>query len=128
MIIISIGRDPNNRIELEDTAQVVSNYHAELKIKDNGSMSLFDKSTNGTVVNGTQIPKTQDFPVYRGNVVSFANKATLNWSLVPEVPVSEDTLRIMSIGKNPDNDIQLSTQDRISRYHALLRITKDNAC
>jgi len=127
MIIIPIGRDENNRIVLDDAAQLISNYHAELKIKDNGSMFLFDKSTNGTFVNSTQIPKTQDFPVYRGNVVSFANKATLNWSMIPEVPATEDTLRIMSIGKNQDNDIQLSTQDRISRHHALLRITKDNS-
>ena len=89
-------------------------------------MFLFDKSTNGTFVNGTKIPKTQDFPVYRGNVVSFANKANLNWSMVPEIPSAENTLKIMSIGKNPDNDIQLSTQDRISRHHALIRLTKDN--
>lgn len=125
MIIISIGRDENNRIVLEDPAQAISNYHAELKIKDNGAMYLYDKSTNGTFVNGIRIAPKQDFPVQRGNTVLFANKVGLNWSTVPEVPVSEDTLRIMSIGKNSDNDIPLEMHDRISRYHALLRITKD---
>lgn len=125
MIIIPIGRDENNRIVLEDPAQSVSNYHAELKIKDNGAMFLYDKSTNGSFVNGIRIGPKQDFPLQRGNMVSFANKVNLNWSAVPEVPVSEDTLRIISIGKNSDNDIQLDMHDRISRYHALLRITKD---
>lgn len=125
MIIISIGRDENNRIVLEDPAQTVSNYHAELKIKDNGSMFLFDKSSNGSFVNGIRVTQKQDFPLQRGNVVSFANKVVLNWSTVPEVPVSEDTLRIVTIGKNSDNDIQLDMHDRTSRYHALLRVTKD---
>jgi pSer/pThr/pTyr-binding forkhead associated (FHA) protein/S1-C subfamily serine protease len=125
MIIISIGRDENNRIVLEDPAQTVSNYHAELKIKDNGSMFLFDKSSNGSFVNGIRVAPKQDFPLQRGNVVSFANKVILNWSTVPEVPVSEDTLRIVTIGKNSDNDIRLDQHDRTSRYHALLRVTKD---
>jgi pSer/pThr/pTyr-binding forkhead associated (FHA) protein len=125
MIIISIGRDENNRIALEDPFHLVSSYHAELKIKDNGSMFLFDKSSNGTFINGVKVPHRQDFPVYRGNSVMFANKLPLNWNLVPDVPSSEDTLRILTIGKNDDNDIHLNQHDRISRYHALLRITKD---
>ncbi len=125
MITITIGRDENNRIIIEDPAQIVSNYHAELKIKEDGSMFLYDKSSNGTFVNGTRIPKNQDFPVFRGNAISFANKVILNWALVPDVPASADTIRIMTIGKKPDNDIQLSATERTSRYHALLRITKD---
>lgn len=125
MISITIGRDPNSRIILEDPAQLVSNHHAELKIKDDGSMFIYDKSANGTFVNGIKIPRNQDFPVIRGNTVLFANKLNLNWALVPEVPVAEDTLRIMTIGKEPGNDIVLSGNDRISRFHALLRITRD---
>lgn len=125
MIIISIGRDENNRIVLEDPVQLVSNYQAELRIHDNGNMFLFDKSSNGTFVNGVRIPSRQDFPVYRGNMVLFANKIPLNWTLVPEVPAAEDTLRIMTIGKHNDNEIRLGQQDRISRHHALLRITKE---
>lgn len=125
MIIITIGRDQHNRIVLEDPAQLVSSHHAELKIKHDGTMFLYDKSANGTFVNGTRIPRHQDFPVTRGNTILFANKLSLNWAAVPDVPVADDTLRVMNIGKESGNDIQLSANDRISRYHALLRITKD---
>lgn len=125
MVIISIGRDENNRIALEDPFHLVSSFHAELKIKENGSMFLVDKSSNGTFINGVKVPHRQDFPVYRGNSVMFANKLPLNWNLVPDIPSSEDTLRIVTIGKNDDNDIHLNQHDRISRYHALLRVTKD---
>lgn len=124
MITITIGRDEANRIILRDESLLTSNFHAELRIKEDGSLFLYDRSVNGSFVNGIKIPKHTEFPLYRGNEVVFANAAKLDWSQVPDVAASADTFKLLSIGRNNDNDIRPGQDSGISRYHAILRITK----
>lgn len=82
----SIGRGDDCRIRIHDNSQRVSRNHATLKVMDNGKIFITDHSSNGTYVNGIKISQNVDFPVKRGDSVSFANTAELNWDLIPRKP------------------------------------------
>ena len=89
-----IGRGDNCQIRIHDATQRVSRTHATIKIMDNGKMFITDHSSNGTFVNGIKISQNVDFPVKRGDSVSFANTAELNWALIPK---RKNTLLIYSV-------------------------------
>lgn len=121
MQLLSIGRDADNRIVVPDPGKRVSGLHAELKLHDDGRMTLTDKSTNGTTVNGQPLPKNAEVPVRRGDAVLFANAAPLDWNRVPVVGPRADVRASYSIGRNADNAIPIP-HDRVSRYHATLLV------
>lgn len=123
MQLLSLGRDSGNRIVIPDPSQRVSGLHAELKLYDDGRITLTDKSTNGTTVNGQPVPRHGEVPVRRGDAVLFANVAPLDWNRVPVVGPPADVRASYSIGRNPDNAIVLP-HDRVSRYHATLLVDK----
>lgn len=79
----SIGRGDDCRIRLADVTQRVSRNHATLKVMDNGKIFITDHSANGTYLNGIKISPNVDFPVKRGDSISFANVAELNWVTIP---------------------------------------------
>ena len=80
-----IGRSDNCQIRIQDPTQRVSRNHATIKILKSGKIFITDHSTNGTWVNGVKISQNVDYPVKRGDVISFANAAELNWELLPRV-------------------------------------------
>lgn len=82
--IYTIGRDPSTDICLYDGGNLVSRFHAILKIRQDGSYVIIDQSTNGTFINGVRITRGREVPVTRKDTVMFANVAELDWSLVPE--------------------------------------------
>jgi FHA domain len=90
MQIISIGRKPDNQIVINDPSQTVSSYHAIIKVMET-NIFITDKSTNGTKVNGYQIPKETDYPIKRGDSISFANRFYLDWSKIPTISKPGDT-------------------------------------
>jgi len=51
---ITLGRDPYTDVRLEDPA--VSRLHLEIRRED-GNLILYDRSSNGTLVNGTRIKR-----------------------------------------------------------------------
>ncbi len=124
-MIISVGRASDNQIVLHDPTDKVSRYHADLNIKDNGEITIVDKSTNGTFVNGKQIPKGIEIKVQKEDKISFANVSILNWQNIP-LPKEDSTFRRQyRIGTANDNDIVLfDPNQKISRYHAILVIDK----
>jgi pSer/pThr/pTyr-binding forkhead associated (FHA) protein len=64
---ITIGRDAHNTISIDDS--MVSRDHALVqRIKEAFFIKDLD-STNGTYVNGNQIPKEKYFKLNRGDVV-----------------------------------------------------------
>lgn len=64
---ITIGRDENNTIQIEDT--LVSRFHALVqKIKNAYFIKDLD-STNGTLINGREIPKGNYFKLKQGDVL-----------------------------------------------------------
>jgi hypothetical protein len=79
----TIGRGDECLIRLQDNTQRVSRNHATLKVSGKGKMFIVDSSSNGTFVNGVKIASGIDFPVRRGDTVSFANAAELDWKLIP---------------------------------------------
>ena len=81
--IYSIGRDNSCDIVIIDDSNVISRFHAYLRV-DKGQYAIIDQSTNGTFVNGTRINSGVDVPVTRNDVVSFANLAVLDWNLIPK--------------------------------------------
>jgi pSer/pThr/pTyr-binding forkhead associated (FHA) protein len=122
-MVISIGRASDNRIVIFDSTEKVSRYHANLNLKDNGEITILDKSTNGTYVNGIKIPKEIEFSVQRGDKITFANIYNLDWQQVPSVDKKSNLKKQYRIGVSKDNDIVLSDlNQKISRYHAILKI------
>lgn len=83
MQIISIGRKPDNQIVINDHSQTVSSYHAIIKVTET-NIFITDKSTNGTKVNGYKIPKGTEYPINRGDSISFADRFYLDWSKIPQ--------------------------------------------
>lgn len=79
----AIGRAEDSRIRVQDNEKRISRKHATLKVMKNGTMFITDHSSNGTFVNGVKIASNVDFPVKRGDLVSFANEGNLDWELVP---------------------------------------------
>ena len=59
--ILGIGSNNRNSIQIDGTG--VSRFHATVKQKKDGKWYITDHSTNGTLVNGTRIPKNQDYRI-----------------------------------------------------------------
>ncbi len=77
MTTITIGRDPNNQIIINDPH--ISGNHANLQIDTYGNITLTDHSSNGTVVNG-QLIHNNSINLQKGDSVLFANIAPLDWN------------------------------------------------
>lgn len=124
MKLIKIGRSSQCNLVLP--SQKVSSLHAEMKLMDNGEIFLTDKqSTNGTFVGGNRIEPDVEVKIQRGDKVVFAD-TTLSWNSIPDLAKENAKYKkIYNIGKSYDNDIRL-TNDFCSRYHAQLRVTKNN--
>lgn len=82
--IYTIGRDSSSDICLYDGGNLVSRYHAVLKVKKNGTYVIIDQSLNGTYINGVRITQGREVPVTRKDTVMFANVVELDWSVIPK--------------------------------------------
>jgi pSer/pThr/pTyr-binding forkhead associated (FHA) protein/V8-like Glu-specific endopeptidase len=94
--VYSIGAHLNNRIQISDS-ELVSRFHATLKIDPKGKMYINDHSSNGTFVDGVRIPSNQDCPVTKKNRVMLANARPLDWKLVREKSTASLAKAIVSI-------------------------------
>lgn len=54
---ITIGRDPNSDIRIDERWDTASNNHADIKL-ENGELFYYDHSSNGTTINGKLIHHT----------------------------------------------------------------------
>jgi len=77
-----IGRNPDNDIVIIDQSLRISRYHAKLTVLDNGTITIYDQSTNGTYVNGVKIKSLVETPVSKSDSILFAKKALLDWNLI----------------------------------------------
>lgn len=84
-ITITIGRETDNQIVLNDHTDVTSRHHAVLMIMPNGKMTITDQSANGTYINGQRISPNVPVPVTRKDTISFAHQCTLDWDRVPKL-------------------------------------------
>jgi len=122
MQLISIGKSAGNRIVISDPR--ISSYHAEILLGDDGSIVITDKgSTNGTVVRGQRIRTETEVSLNRGDKVSFAGIADLDWSKIPILSPPPPRWQVYDIGTGLKNRIQVhDASGRVSRYHATLKI------
>jgi pSer/pThr/pTyr-binding forkhead associated (FHA) protein len=84
MKTLSIGRDTNCDIVINDSTDVISRRHALLNVTPSGKMTIIDQSSNGTYVNGIRISQNVPVPVTRKDIISFAHVAKLDWNFVPK--------------------------------------------
>jgi len=126
MILFTIGRELNNKYVItksDDPNRLTSNVHAEIYIRDDGSICIIDKSANGTSVNGRRIEKEVEVSLNRGDKVVFAGAHLLNWDKVPSVTPPSPGWKIFSIGTAFNNRVQISdSTNNVSRFHATLKI------
>lgn len=83
MKVLSIGRENNCDIVLNDSTDVISRRHAVLNIYPSGKMTIIDQGHNGTYVNGIRINPNTPYPITRKDSISFAHVMPLDWSQVP---------------------------------------------
>lgn len=72
---ITVGRVDDNMIVIGDIS--VSSHHAELTLQDGDYILRDIGSTNGTRVNGRDVPEGQDTPLQDGDSVLFGKVSTL---------------------------------------------------
>ena len=77
---ISIGRDPQSDIFVDDRWDTVSNEHAEIELRD-GKLVYYDHSSNGTVINKQKIHNTK-VGIYPGDIILLAGKFELSWDAI----------------------------------------------
>lgn len=92
--VLTIGRDYSSDIHINDHTDIVSRNHAVIEVGLFGKYYIIDQSRNGTYVNGMRIPSQQKYEVRRGDEVSLAHTAQLDWSQVPK----DNTLLLIIIG------------------------------
>lgn len=80
----SIGRDLNCDIVINDSTDVISRRHALLNVTSSGKMTIIDKSSNGTYVNGIRITQNVPVPVTRKDIISLAHVVKLDWNQIPK--------------------------------------------
>lgn len=84
MKILSVGRDPDCDIYIDDQTGMVSRRHASIRVKPFGIYELIDLSKNGTSINSNPMVPGKAKRIKRGDSVTFAGVGTLDWKLVPD--------------------------------------------
>jgi hypothetical protein len=77
---ITIGRAPECDLNIPESFPSVSNEHADLHLID-GSLTFFDHSSNGTMINGKKVHKTS-VSIKRGDKIVLGGSYELKW---PEI-------------------------------------------
>lgn len=116
---ITIGRNPESTICVDEQYDIVSNDHAE--ISQQGVEIVFtDHSSNGTIINGQKI-QGRSVNIYRGDKIVLAGVYELRWSDIDPliVPVGRPT-----VARNIRGDIH-STSDGQHRFSGHSRPTEN---
>ncbi len=121
MKILKIGSNPQNDIVLG--SDKVSGFHAELFLLNNGDILIEDKdSLNGTYIADQRIQPATEVAVKRGAPIRLAD-TELPWAQVPQQDDNSRFRKILGIGSNFRNEIQVAGKT-VSRFHATLKIDK----
>jgi|GEM_PF-2050110 len=97
--------------------QAVSARHCRLTALGDGSYLLEDlNSTNGTFIDGERLSAPR--PVNRGQRVTLGRSQPLPWPTdAAELSSSSTPLRVLRVGREPDNDFVVNVPT-VSSYHA----------
>lgn len=109
----------------------VSSLHAEIKVYDDMTMRIEDKnSTNGTFVNQKKLSPGGQENIRPGDLIQLAD-VRLNWNdvspIINRLPSVKNYKEIHLIGKDNTNDVVISNDNTVSRFHGyLLKKRSDN--
>ncbi len=121
MKLMKIGSNPQCDIVLKSNK--VSGLHAEIIILNNGDILLEDKnSLNGTFIMNQRIQPATSVSIKRGDAIRFAD-TELQWAQVPYPEDTSQYKKILGIGSNYRNEIQVNG-GTVSRFHATLKVDK----
>lgn len=122
MILLKIGRSASCNIVLNSPN--VSALHAELIVLDNGEIFITDKNSKcGTCVSGTRISPNTEVQVRRGDYIMLADME-LPWARVPQPENLSSFSKVINIGSNFRNEIQLQG-NFASRFHAVIKVSQN---
>lgn len=96
MKYINVGRSIDCDIIIPDESDTVSRQHMVIKFNPFGKMTISDKSSNGTFVNGKRITKGASIPVTRNDEVRLGKDWVLDWNLVKD-PYSLDRILVIVV-------------------------------
>ena len=83
MRVLTIGRNEDCDIIVEDPQNMISKKHAILRFYPLGKIEIVPLGRNFTYINGRLVQNEKAHKVTRKDVISFAHVKDLNWSLVP---------------------------------------------
>ncbi len=73
--VVTVGRVSDNTLQIEDAS--VSSHHAELILRDTDYVLKDLGSTNGTRLNGQQLPPEEEHQLQPGDIVRFGHINTV---------------------------------------------------
>lgn len=100
-----IGRDASNDIRYEE--KQISRTHAMIRVNKNCDVTIYDKSVNGTTLNGAPVQRFTEIPVKRGkDRIVFAGRYELDWNQIPKptncrkilIPIFVGLLAVLASG------------------------------
>lgn len=77
---VTIGRDKNSDIYLDDRCKYASNHHATIYY-DGVQLMYRDTSSNGTMINNVSV-KHRAVPIHRGDIIMVAGMYQINWNQI----------------------------------------------
>ncbi len=77
---VTIGRDKNSDIYLDDRCAYASNNHGTIYY-DGNQLMFRDNSSNGTMINNIMV-KRRAVPIRRGDIIMIAGRYQLNWNQI----------------------------------------------
>lgn len=100
---ITIGRDKNSDIYLDESCKLASRNHASI-FYDGNQLMFRDVSTNGTMINNVRV-NHRTVPISNGDIIMIAGRYQISWSQInaffPEKqPDSDRTSLIDEYSKN----------------------------
>lgn len=122
---ITIGRDPQNTIVLEDAT--VSGKHAEITMTPDDHVTVSDlESTNGTFINGEAVRKQAltegdriSFGLSRSRSLIYRDSGASEIALGAELLIPQGGTDKLTVGRDPQNDVALD-HPVISKFHAVI--------
>ena len=104
---ITIGRDKNSDIYLDDRCKYASNHHATIYY-DGSQLMYKDTSSNGTMINNVSV-KHRAVPIQRGDIIMVAGMYQINWNQIdafcPPVSNHQPTLVASQTAMPPETPV-----------------------
>lgn len=98
---VTVGRDKNSDIYLDDRCAYASNHHGTIYY-DGNQLMFRDNSSNGTMINNIMV-KRRAVPIRRGDIIMVAGRYQLNWNQIDAFfpPAQRQPMRVEASVESP---------------------------